>query len=179
VQAGRKEQVEREIEGVDRRGRTILCRVRVSSLLDEQEGNHGLVLVFQDITEERRKEEYGRYLGRILGRALNEIYFLDPVSLRFTLANEGAQQKLGYEEQRLLQMTFPEILAGDAASNLRTTLVPLLNGTRSEIVFETTIRSAEREYPAEICMQYFANEHPPILLAIVHETSERQQLDPV
>jgi len=178
VRTGRKEQVEREIEGVDRRGRAILCRVRISSLLDEQEDNHGLVLVFQDITDERRKEEYGRYLGRILGRALNEIYFLDPVSLRFTLANEGAQQKLGYEEQRLLQMTFPEVLAGDAASNLRTMLVPLMNGTRTEIVFEATIRSAEREYSAEVCMQYFADEHPPILLAIVHETTERQQLDP-
>ncbi|MFZ3485501.1 CheR family methyltransferase [Sphingomonas sp. 3-13AW] len=179
VRAGRKEQVERELEGVDRRGRAILCRVRISSLLDEKEGNDGLVMVFQDITDERRKEEYGRYLGRILGRALNEIYFLDPISLRFTLANKGAQQKLGYEEQRLLQMTFPEVLAGDAASTLRTMLVPLLDGTRSEIVFEATIRAAEREYPAEICMQYFADEHPPILLAMVHETSERQQLGPV
>ena len=56
-------------------------------------------------------------------------------------------------------------------------LVPLIGGNKREIVFETTITSAARRYPAEICMQYFAAEHPPILLAIVHETSDRQQLE--
>jgi two-component system CheB/CheR fusion protein len=179
VQAGREEQIEREMEGVDRRGRRILCRVRASALLDEVEDNQGLVLVFQDITEERRKEDYSRYLGRIMGQALNEIYFLDPVSLRFVLANEGAQRKLGYLEQQLLNKAFPDVLVGAAATDVGSMLVPLLNGRKPEIVFETQIRTASgSEYPAEICMQYFADEHPPVLVAIVHDITERQQLRP-
>jgi two-component system CheB/CheR fusion protein len=177
VQAGRMEQAEHEMEGVDRRGRRILCRVRVSALLDEAEDNQGTVLVFQDITEDRRKEDYSRYLGRIMRRALNEIYFLDPASLRFTLANEGAQSKLGYPEQQLLQMSFPDVLVGAAAGDVGSMLVPLLNGTKTELVFETRIKTPDgSEYPAEICMQYFAEEHPPILVAIVHDTADRQQL---
>lgn len=177
VENGSEEQIDRELEGVDRRGRRILCRVRVSALLDEKGDNHGLVLVFLDITEERRQEEYGRYLGRIMGRALNEIYFLDPTTLRFTLANQGAERKLGYEQQDLLRMTFPEVLPGDAASDLRTMLVPLIDGSRKEIIFETDIVAAGgHAYPAQVCMQYFADEHPPILVAIVQETSDRQQL---
>jgi two-component system CheB/CheR fusion protein len=176
VQTGREEQVEHEMEGVDRRGRRILCRVRISALLDESEDNHGLVIVFQDITDERHKEDYTRYLGRVMKRALNEIYFLDPVSLRFTLANDGARRKLGYGEKALLQKSFPEVLPEQAAQELGTMLVPLLNGTKPEIVFETVISSANGDYAAEICMQYFADEHPPILVAIVHDISDRQQL---
>lgn len=153
--------------------------MRASALLDEVEDNQGLVLVFQDITEERREEDYSRYLGRIMGQALNEIYFLDPVSLRFVLANEGAQRKLGYLEPQLLEKTFPDVLVGAAATDVGSMLASLLNGRKPEIVFETRIRTASgSEYPAEICMQYFADEHPPILVAIVHDITERQQLRP-
>ena len=178
VQTGREEQVEQLLQGLDRRGRRIVCRIIISGLMNETGDTNGLVFVFQDGTDEHRREEYGRYLGRIMGKALNEIYFLDPVSLRFTLANAGAQEKLGYTEQQLTQMALPDVLADNGADDLRGLIAPLIAGTKAEIVFETTLKSANgREYPAELCMQYFAEEHPPILVAIVHETSDRKQLE--
>ncbi|AOH83210.1 methyltransferase [Sphingomonas panacis] len=177
VRAGREEKVERIVEGIDRRGRRILCNIVISGLLDEDRGSQGLVLLFQDVTDEHRRDEYGRYLGRIMGHALNEIYFLDPTTLTFMLTNEGAQKKLGYSEQQLAVMTLTDVLAGIRAGDIKALLAPLMNGDKSEIVFETLVRdAANREYPVEICMQYFADEHPPILVAIVHDISERQQL---
>jgi two-component system CheB/CheR fusion protein len=56
VQSGRQEQADKVLEGVDRRGRRILCRIRVSGLLDERGESHGLVLVFQDISKERAED---------------------------------------------------------------------------------------------------------------------------
>src|SRR5207237_3703517 len=91
VQSNREMQVEQVLEGINRRGRPVLCRVRISGLIDEEDRVQGLVLVMQEITEERRTEDYVRYLGRVVGRALNEVYFLDPNSLRFVLTNAGAQ----------------------------------------------------------------------------------------
>jgi len=53
----------------------------------------------------------------------------------------------------------------------------LMDGKKQEIVFETILgTSLNASYPAEICMQYLKNEEPPILIAIVHDTTERQQL---
>jgi len=177
VHSGREEQLEQALEGIDRRGRRVLCKVTVSELLDEAHDGHGTVLLFQDVTNEYRRDEYGRYLGRVMGRALNEIYFLDPVTLRFTLANDGAQRKLGHDEKQLTTMTLPDVLSGVEATDLRALLSPLIAGSVLEVVFETTMRGADkRTYPAEICMQYLADEHPPILVAMVHETSERQKL---
>jgi two-component system CheB/CheR fusion protein len=177
VQNGREEQIEQIVEGMDRRGRQIICRITISGLLDETGGGHGLVLLFQDVTNEHRRDEYGQYLGRIMGKALNEIYFLDPAALNFTLANEGAQKKLGFSEQQLTLMTLFDVLPSVDAAEFKSLLAPLIKGKKSEIVFETVIHAAEdRTYPAEICMQYFADEHPPILVAIVHDTSDRQQL---
>jgi two-component system CheB/CheR fusion protein len=177
VQAGREEQVDRMLEGVDRRGRRILCRIRVSGLLDEASGNHGLVLVFQDVTDERDQEEYGRHLGRIMCRALNEIYFLDPATLRFVLTNQGAQEKLGYGAGQLGQMTLSDVIPPAAEAELRLLVEQLTSGAKKEVVFETTIKAAKgHEYPAELCMQYFADEAPPILVAVVHATADRRRL---
>lgn len=180
VQSGSEEQAERQLEGVDRRGRRILCRVRVSGLLDEAGGNHGLVLVFQDITEERTNEEYTRYLGRIVGAALNQIWFLDPQTLRFLLVNEGAQKRLGFSAHQLSQMTLPDLVPGIAADDIRRLIQPLLDGKEAEIVVETQLRGVDGgEFPVQICLQHFADEAPPILVAMVQPTGEREQLEPL
>jgi two-component system CheB/CheR fusion protein len=177
VQSGSEEFSESVHHGIDRRGRRILCRVRVAALLDECEENRGLVLLFQDITEDREHEDYNRRLGRVLGHALNEIYFLDAVTLRFLLSNEGAQKKLGFSAAELTQMVFPDVVASVSAADVRVLIEPLISGERGEIVFETIMLGAGgREYPGQVCMQYFADESPPMLVAIVQETSERQQL---
>jgi two-component system CheB/CheR fusion protein len=152
-------------------------RVRITGLLEETGPGHGLVLMFQDITEERRGHEYNQYLGRIVGLALNEVYFLDPASLRFTLANEGAQRRLGYPLPQLLKLRLGDVIPDVDEDALRALLAPLMQKEKAEIVFETTLRTASGDtYPAQFCMQYFADEAPPILLAIVQATSERQKL---
>ena len=177
VQTGRQHQSEQVLEGIDRRGRTILCRVRISGLYRDERELSGAVLSFDDVTEERRKEDFTRYLGRIMGRALNEIYFLDPETMRFILANAGAEVKLQCTLAQLKQMTFADIVPDETPESLRRKFAVLFDGSKPELVFETMIRSAEgNHYPAEICMQYFHDETPPILVAMVHDTSERKQL---
>jgi len=177
VQSGRDMSAERVLEGVDRRGRSILCRVHVAPLTSNEQLAEGLVIAFEDVTEERRREEYVRYLGRIMGRALNEIYFLDPETLQFTLANLGAELKLGHSSAQLASMTLADVMPRTDFAQLQQLLAPLITGTKQEVVFETVIRSAnDQEYPAELCVQYFDDEVPRILVAMVHDISERQQL---
>ena len=170
VQSGAEDQNERQLEGVDRRGRRIICRVRITGLLDEDGGNHGLVIVFQDITEERSSEEYTRYLGRILSASVSQIYFLDPASLRFLLVNDGAQRKLGLDAHQLSQMTLPDVLLDIAADDLQAVIAPLRSGAQSELLIDARLRDGEgRPFPAELRMQYFAQETSPILVAMVYD----------
>jgi two-component system CheB/CheR fusion protein len=177
VMARREVQTEQVLEGIDRRGRKIVCRVRLAGLVAEGGAMEGCVLAFEDVTEERRREEFTRYLGRVLGRALNEIYFLEPETLRFTLANQGAEKKLECSSNQLVQMSLADVMPQLDIRALKRLFAPLMNGKKDEVVFETVIRSAEgNDYPAELCVQYFADELPPILVAMVHDVSERQQL---
>jgi len=168
---------EQLVEGVDRRGRNILCRIRLVPLLDDNASPVGGVMVMEDVTAERRRDDYERHLGRVLGQALNEIYFLDPETLRFTIANRGAELKLGCHRDQLTQVSLADLLPAGGVEDLKLRLEPLFGGEQSEIVIETTITSLDgRSYPAQICFQYFADEDPPILLALVHDTTARVRL---
>lgn len=177
VIGGRAAHAEIRLDGLDRRGRAIACRARLFPLLYEDRLPHGAVLILEDITEIVRSEEFTRHLGRIIGESLNEVYFLEPETLRFVLVNRGAEHKLGYATHQLLQMTLPHLMPGVSTEALRALVRPLLDGQRAEVVLETRLQGRERSYPAEICFQYFGQEQPPLLLAIVHDTTQRQQLD--
>ena len=169
VQLAREEYVDTTLEGVDRRGRRILCRIRVSLLADDDGAAHGLVLMFQDITEERAKEDYARYLGRIMGRAGAQIYFLEPQSLSLLLTNEIAERQLGYSPAQLKKMTFPDLLPMSEDA-VRRMLATLLNGAEKEIVFQALLKGRERDLDAQIRIQHLADEEPPILIAMAFET---------
>ncbi|WP_236037904.1 CheR family methyltransferase [Belnapia arida] len=166
-----------ELSALDRRGRQIRIRVRILPLLREGQTPGGLVLFMEDVTEAARHEDYVRQLGRIVGQSLNEVYFLDPDSFRFTLVNRGAEKKLGYSLTQLQQLPITDLMPGVPAEAFRTLVAPLLAEEKQEVVFETVLSATGgRTYPAEICLQYFAEEEPPMLLAIVHDTTERQRL---
>lgn len=179
ILAAEAAQVAMELEARDRRGRQIHVRVRALPLLRGERKPEGVVLVTEDVTEARRSEEFALRFGRVLGQSLNEVYFLDPATLRFTLVNRGAEEKLGYSLAQLRQTTITDLMPGVRPDLVRAMVTPLLTGEKREVVFETVLRAASgREYPAEICLQHFAEERPPFLLAIVHDTTERQKLLP-
>lgn len=176
ILAGDEVEAETVIQGLDRRGRSIICNARTFPLLYEGRLPRGAVLFLEDVTDAVRKEEFTRHLGRVIGESLNEVYFLEPKSFRFMLVNRGAEQKLGYTMNQLQQMTLTHLLRDVSIDALRNLVQPLITGQRKEAVFETVLDGRERAYPAEICLQYFGEEQPPMLLAIVHDTSERETL---
>jgi two-component system, chemotaxis family, CheB/CheR fusion protein len=177
VLTGKRPFAERALNGVDRRGRHLKCRVRISPLLAQERRPKGCVLAMEDVSEDARRESRSQYLGRVLSRSLNEIYFLHPETLRFALVNQGAERKLGYGMPQLSQMTLADVMPEVPLEVLKATVQPLLDQGKEEVVFEAVIRGHDcRDYPAEICLQYFAAESPPILVAIVHDITDRQRI---
>lgn len=178
VLVGEAAQAELTVEAVERRGRPLHCRVRISPLIYETGAPRGLVLILEDVTDGAREQEYTRYLGRVIGQSLNEVYFLDPATLRFTLINRGAEEKLGYSIDQLRLMAITDLMPGVSQEVMRGLLAPVLSGEKPDLVFETVMQGRDgREYPAEMCMQLFAREHPPILVAMVHDISDRRRLE--
>jgi two-component system CheB/CheR fusion protein len=146
-------------------------------LLYSPQDARGIVLIIEDLTDLRRSEAFSAYLGRIVAGLMNEVYFLDPETLRFKEVNEGAQRKLGMDADRIRETTLMDFMPLVPEEDLRAFLAPLMDGKKQEMVFETVLGAdVDGSYPAEICMQYLKHENPPIIVAIVHDTTERRQL---
>ena len=168
-----------ELRALDRRGKSIDCRVHLLPLLYGRDDLRGLVLMIEDVTEQRRSEAFAARLGHLVGASLNEIYILRPDTFEFELVNKGAERKLGYPLMQLLQMRLPDLMPDVSARDFSALVAPLLSGDKEEVVFETRLQSSDRgSYPAEICLQYLKDEEPSVLIAIVHDTTERQRPGP-
>jgi len=177
VLGGEARQPAIEFKALDRRGRTMDFRVLLLPLLYSPQDLRGVVLIIEDVTDLRRSEAFTAYLGRIVGGSLNEVYILEPDTFQFKTANEGAERKLGRSLEQLRQTTLIDLMPQVLKEDLRAVVAPLMAGEKQEIVFETVLSTSfGTSYPAEICMQYLKSEEPPILIAIVHDTTERQQI---
>jgi two-component system CheB/CheR fusion protein len=167
VQGGREEQTEQVLEGVDRRGRPIVCRVRISALLDDGGARQGLVMVFQDITSERRSEDYRGYLGRVMDAALGETYFVDPDTLAFRLVNEVGLRELGYGQAQLAKMTLLDLITDVEPEAIRAELAGLAGSRTDEVVLAARLRAADGERAVELRLRLFPREVPPVLMVTV------------
>ncbi|GEO38597.1 chemotaxis protein CheR [Skermanella aerolata] len=177
---GEERQIFIEFRALDRRGRMLDFRVLLLPLLYGSQDARGIVLIMEDMTDLRRSEAFSAYLGRIVAGLMNEVYFLDPETLRFKEVNAGAQRKLGMNMDRIRETTLMDFMPLVPEEDLRAFLTPLMDGKKQEVVFETVLGvKADYSYPAEICMQYLKHEDPPIIVAIVHDTTDRSQLGKV
>ncbi|MCD2323352.1 PAS domain S-box protein [Sphingomonas sp. IC-56] len=173
VQYGGEEQAETVVEGLDRRGRRIVCRVRASSLLDDAGGAQGLVLVFQDVTDEQVREEYAQHLGEVISSDRNEIYLIDRNTLRFVMTNESGQGRLGFALDHLSRMTLPDMIEDMDAAQVHDALAPLLSGAERHVAFECALRTAEaRTFRGMVRVQTLADGLQPMLVLSVRDLDD-------
>ena len=160
----------------------------------------GVVLVFRDVTEEKKVEQALRENERRLN-ALNEelerrvmertaamrqalmtldatddgAFIFDPDTLRFSYVNEGAVRQLGYTRAELLAMTPLDIKPKFDEVKLRALLAPMLRGEAGSHRFTTLHRHKDgRDIPVEIHLQYVAPAgERPRFINIVRDITER------
>ena len=164
------------ISGVDRRGRPIHCTVRISPLIHADRSTHGMVLILEGQGDPGR-ENYPAYLGQLVGKAMNEVYVLEPQTLRFMMVNRGAEEKLGYDIAQLQRMTLDQVVPDISKTRLQNALLPLTQQRENEIVVESALRRRDgTAYPAQLCFQYLADEHPPVVITFVQDVTNKRRL---
>ncbi|MGK7869455.1 PAS domain S-box protein [Falsiroseomonas sp. E2-1-a20] len=98
------EHVEQVVTAVDRRGRSLTCRVRISPLRYGSQASQGVVLIIEDVAEARQDQDHARY--------------------------HGGEHKLGHSIAQLGRIALPDLLVDVAPQAFRAMLAPVLEGTR-------------------------------------------------
>ncbi len=157
----------------------------------------GVVLVFRDVTEEKKAEEEVRRLNAgleelvaqrtaevrqafaTLDATVDGAFTFDPASLRFIHVNKGAVRQLGYTREELLTLTPLAIDPKYTETTFRKMIAPLIRGERSVLAYESVHRRKDGgKFPVEINLQYVSPAGaPPRFIAIVRDVTERKKAE--
>lgn len=113
-------------------------------------------------------------IGRVIETSHNEIYLFDVETLRFSLVNNAARTNLGYTMEQLTTLTPVDVSFELDDDSLAEMIEPLRTGELDVAMFELVVqRSDGTTYPADVDLQLYSTEDPPVFVAIIQDTTER------
>jgi PAS domain S-box-containing protein len=150
-----------------RDGREIPVADSGAPIFDEAGRVIGVVLVFRDQTKERLAEARFRWLSGLLEASSNEIYTFDEKSLRFTYANRGALENLGFSMEEFATRTPLDIKPLLSRHAFEKLVAPLREGQAQTVRLETVHRRKDGStYPILLTLQRRSSESGPLFVAI-------------
>lgn len=151
--------------------------VEVSLSPTTHDGEPAVIAAVRDITARVRFEAHTRRIERLIDRAHEGVYLIDPTELRFTYVNVGAARQSGYHRDELLSMS-PLRLMPDMHEALLRRMVDraIRPGGISPVI--TVLRRADgNDVPVELLLELdaAADGSPPAIAALVRDLSERRE----
>jgi PAS domain S-box-containing protein len=143
----------------------------------------GLALLWRRQNVRFYKDQYladreRTWLHDVIARSLNEIYVINPQTLRFMFANAGAQRNIGYDAGELSDLTSVDIAPEYTEKTFRAMLRPLLTGEQGLLVIETVHRRKDgSRYPVESRYQLVERPEGKVCLVIVTDITERKRAE--
>jgi PAS domain S-box-containing protein len=135
-----------------------------------------VVAIVRDISDRLEAEARQREVREALDATRDAVLILDATNLRFTYANQGAVDQVGYTRDELLQMTMLHITPEFNERRLRELMAPMARGEQSSLMFRTTHRHRDgTDIPVEILMQAIPGDdgRPARYVKVVRDVRER------
>jgi len=130
--------------------------------------------IWHTVQRNRIKNKLTR-LGRTIDQSKYEMYLVDPKTLTYIDANQGALDKIGYSLQELARMTPLDLKPEFTHETYAVLLAPLFAAEQRSVLFETHHRCKDGTlYPVEVHLE-MTHDEPPLLMQAVLDISERRQ----
>lgn len=166
-----------EVHNVRKDGTPFWCHASVSAFNHPEFGDVW-VSAHEDISARKEIQNVSMRLGRIIEQSKNEVYIFSAETLRFSQANRGARENLGYDQSELNTMTPLSIKPNMTAEAFSALIDPLRDGSQESVTFQTVHQRKDgTTYDVEVFLQYMAHEQPPIFVAIILDISDRKQAE--
>lgn len=160
------------VEGVNRRGRPIVCEVSLSLLEQDGRRQTGIVLLLDDITERRHAETTQQSLGRTVLETGSAILTFDPEDLRVIETTGAAAAIFGQRPENLIGATLRQLLGEEQEGSLRAALQPLQDhGGAEEISHAVKLKRDGREASLTASIRLADSNSPSVFVAVLREGS--------
>jgi PAS domain S-box-containing protein len=138
----------------------------------------GVVIVFRDISSERKARAKVEWLSAIVERSLNEIIVFDASSLRISYANRAALANLGYSLREMHSMTPLDIKPEFTTERFEEILAPLREGRSDAVAVATRNRRKDGStYDVLLSIQRLDSREGRRFLSIGLDFTEQRRLE--
>jgi len=131
---------------------------------------------FTDISKHRETEAREARLRNILDSTLDMIFIFAPDTLRFVYMNKGAIEYSGYSQEKLLQMSAPDVMLQLPELACSTSIAMLISGEKEMLRCETLLRCSDgSDFPVEVQIQLVqeGEDDRGLFVAIMRDISAR------
>jgi PAS domain S-box-containing protein len=160
--------------GRDAEGAEFPVEISLSPLASDE--GLRVIAVVRDVSERVQAEARQREVREALDATRDAVLILDAETLRFTYANQGAVDQVGYTRDELLSMTMLHINPDFSERQLRELLARITAGEQSSLMFRTTHRHRDgTDIPVEVLVQAVPGEDgtPARYVEIVRDVRKR------
>ncbi len=132
----------------------------------------------EDITEQKKAEAELIKLNTAIEKSINEVYIFDAENLKFSYANNGAIQNIGYTLEELNSMTPADLKPNYSIERFNKIILPLKNGERNNLQFETIHQRKDKsQYPIDINLSKFIDNDRMFFLALIIDITEQKKTE--
>jgi diguanylate cyclase (GGDEF)-like protein/PAS domain S-box-containing protein len=126
----------------------------------------------------RRGVETGTRIGRLLDQSDNEIFVLDPQTLRCLYANRGAIANTGYALAELQSLDYFALFPSLDREMFLRDVAALRSGARKRIDCEAVCRRRDgSSYVSRSNLQFHPDSHPPVVTMMSEDITDRKRIE--
>jgi len=163
-----------DLHGRRRDGSRIVVEVSLSPT--EHEGRPAVIAAVRDVGDRVVADAHTRRIERLVDRAHEGVYLVDPLTARFTYVNAGAAVQSGYGRRALLSMSPLHLLPDMDEAILRRVLDRVSTRGRLTPIVTRLLRADGNDVPVELLVEW--DESPDgsgVVAAMVRDLSERRE----
>ena len=109
----------------------------VTKVIRDPKGEFKFIIsTSRDITHQKRAEVDKERLQTLIEEALNELYLVDPKTLKFTYGNTKALENLGYSLDEFKKLGPTDIAGNRNKKFFRELFAPILSGEKKKLLFD-------------------------------------------
>lgn len=143
----------------------------------QRQALHHLSRVVMALFETHRERQAVEWFGRVVDTLADEIFIVDEQSLRLVYANAVAQRNLGCSMSELRRMTPLQAMPELGWAEFEKVVAQLRAGASQAACEGMRQRRDAACFPAEIRVQRVTTRGRPVLVLLVHDISERKEMD--
>jgi PAS domain S-box-containing protein len=163
-----------EIRFLKKNGTIFHAATYASAILID--GKKHLQIVVRDITEIKKVKKKAVMFNQVIEHSFNEVYILEPTTLKFIEVNNAAINNLGYTIDEIKKIKLFDIISSVDKDKVSILINSIMNGQSEEVTIETIhIRKNGSKYPVEAHLQKLEFDDSPLLSVTAIDITKRQK----